>query len=161
MATAKITDNLDTIVSEIDIAVPIERVFKAIADANEVKRRSPQLTAYEMDLRPGGRWHLEMHLPSSYRGVDVIRHDGEVLEVDPPRLLVHTWFANFHKNPRSRSVVRWELTSTPSGTHVKVTHSGLSSEPDAARDYAGGWPGVLAEVKKWVEQQNQARLEHV
>lgn len=155
MATAKLTGNPDTIVSEIDIAAPIERVFKAISDANEVKRRSPQLTAYEMDLRPGGRWFLEMPLPAPYKGVDVIQHDGEVLEVDPPRLLVHTWFANFHQSPKSRSVVRWELTSTPSGTHVKVTHSGLSSEPEAARDYAGGWPGVLAEVKKWAEQQTK------
>ena len=49
------------------------------------------------------------------------------------------------------SIVRWELTPTPKGTHVKVTHSGLASEPQAAKDYSGGWPGVLEELKEFVE----------
>jgi hypothetical protein len=47
--------------------------------------------------------------------------------------------------------VRWELTPTKSGTRVKVTHSSLASEPTACKDYAGGWPGVLADIKKHVE----------
>jgi Activator of Hsp90 ATPase homolog 1-like protein len=48
--------------------------------------------------------------------------------------------------------VRWELTPTESGTHVKVTHSGLADEPAACRGYAGGWPGVLEEIKTHAEK---------
>jgi uncharacterized protein YndB with AHSA1/START domain len=151
MATTTITPDKDSIVSEIDIAAPPERVFKAIADAGEVRRRSPELTAYEMDLRVGGRWYLEMRPPQPYKGFEVIRHEGKILEVDPPRLLVYTWLANFHHDPKMRSVVRWELTPTKSGTHVKLTHSGLVSEQDALKDYSGGWPGVLAEIKEFTE----------
>src|SRR5579864_5401955 len=152
MATAHMTSDQDAIVSEIDIAAPPERVFKALTDAGEVLGRAPVLNAYEMDMRVGGRWHLEMRPAEPYHGFSVIRHEGEVLELDPPRLLVYTWFANFHQDPNHRSIVRWELTPTKSGTHVKVTHSGLSSEPSARKDYAGGWPGVLDDLKKWAEK---------
>jgi uncharacterized protein YndB with AHSA1/START domain len=155
MATAIITPDQDTIISEIDIAAPPDRVFDAIANPETVRRRAPQLDVYEMDLRVGGKWRLEMRVPKPHHGVSVIRHDGEVLEIDPPRLLVFTWFANFHSDPKHRSVVRWELTPTQSGTHVKVTHNGLASEAVARKDYAGGWPGVLSEIKTWAEKQMQ------
>lgn len=152
MAIAVVTPDQDSIVTEIDIAAPPDRVFAAIADAEVVRRRAPYLAVFEMDLRVGGKWRLEMRPPKPHRGVSVILHDGEILEIDRPRLLVYTWFANFHSDPKHRSVVRWDLTATKSGTHVKVTHSGLASEPSASKDYAGGWPGVLTEIKAYAEK---------
>lgn len=152
MAGAVVTSDQDTIICEIDIAAPPERVFAAIADADVVRRRAPYLDLYEMDLRVGGKWRLEMRMPKPHHGVAVVRHDGEILELDRPRLLVYSWFANFHHDPRHRSVVRWELTPIPSGTYVKVTHSGLASEPAALKDYAGGWPGVLEEIRAHAEK---------
>jgi uncharacterized protein YndB with AHSA1/START domain len=151
MAHVIITPDLDSIVSEIDIAAPIERVFSAISDAEEVRRRSPELAAFEMDTRVGGLWFLEVRLQQPYRGFSVIRHEGEILELVPPRLLVYTWFAEFHRYPNMRTIVRWELTPTKTGTHVKLTHSGLASDPAAAKDYAGGWPGVVEKLKNFVE----------
>ena len=152
MATTSVTADQNTIISEIDIAAPADRVFKAICDAETVRRCHPEFDVFEMDLRIGGKWRMELRMPQPHRGVEVIRHDGEVLEIDPPRLLVYTWFANFHKDPKHRSTVRWELTPTKSGTHVKVVHSGLATEPEARADYAGGWPGVLEQIKKFAEQ---------
>lgn len=152
MSKSNVTPDLDQITCEINIAAPPERVFKALADAEEVRRRAPILSAYEMELRVGGRWRLEMRPPQPYHGVEVIVHDGEILEIDPPRLLVYTWTANFHKHSKHKSMVRWELTPTKSGTHVKLTHSGLASEPEAAKEYSGGWPGVLEELKTYVEK---------
>jgi uncharacterized protein YndB with AHSA1/START domain len=151
MAATIVTPDRDTIISEIDIAAPADRVFRGICDAETVRRRSPQLQVFEMDLRVGGKWRLEIQMPKPYHGVSVIKHEGEILEIDPPRLLVYTWFANFHADPNHRSTVRWELTPTKSGTHVKVTHSGLTAEPVAFKDYAGGWPGVLQEIKIFAE----------
>lgn len=153
MLEAVITPNQDSIVVEVDIAAPPDRVFKAISDPEQVRRRSPELNVFEMDTRVGGRWYLELRLPQPYRGVSIIRHEGEILELDPPRLLVYSWLANFHKDPQMQSVVRWELSPTPSGTHVKLTHSGLGTEPESAKDYAGGWPGVLEILKTFVEGQ--------
>ena len=158
MATTFVTPDQDTIVSEVDVAAPADRVFKGISDPETVRRRTPNLDVFEMDLRVGGKWRLDIRMPKPYRGVEVIRHDGEVLEIDPPRLLAYTWFANFHTDPKHGSIVRWELTPTKSGTHVKVTHSGLRAEPEASKDYAGGWPGVLDELRAWAEGQNGASL---
>jgi len=152
MASTIITPDQDAIISEIDIAAPVERVFKALCDPVEVRRRAPELSAYEMDARVGGRWFLEIKMPQSYRGVTTIRHDGEILEFDPPRLLVYTWTGNFHKDPKHVSIVRWELTPTNSGTHVKMTHIGLIAEPEARKEYAGGWPGVLQQLKSFIEE---------
>lgn len=152
MPTAIVSPDHDTIVSEIDIAAPPERVFKALTDAKEVLRRAPELALYEMDPRVGGKWRLEMRPPQPYHSFSVIHHGGEILEFDPPRVLVYTWTANFHTNPEHRSTVRFELTRTKSGTHVKLTHSGLASEPQACKDYAGGWPGVLDDLKKFAEK---------
>lgn len=157
MTDPAITPDQDTIVSEIDIAAPPERILKAICDPAEVRRRSPQIAVYEMDTRVGGKWRLEMHMPQPYHGVTSIHHGGEILEYDPPRLLVYTWTANFHTHPEKRSIVRWELTPTKSGTHVKVTHSGLASEPQARKNYAGGWPGVLEDLKKAIEKEKEEK----
>lgn len=152
MPQTVVTSDGDVIVSEIDIAAPPERVFKAISDPEEIRRRSPELDVFEMDTRVGGQWYFEVSCQGqAYKGFSKIRHEGEILELDPPRLLVYTWFANFHKDPKLRTIVRWELTPTKSGTHLKLTHSGLASEPEMARDYAGGWPGVLEELKKFIE----------
>ncbi len=147
MATTFVTPDQDTIVCEIDITAPADRVFKGICDAETVRRRHPEFEVFEMDLRVGGKWRLDLRMPKPYQGVNVVRHDGELLEIDPPRLLVYSWLANFHDNPKHRSIVRWELTPTKSGTHVKLTHSGLAAEPRACKEYAGGWPGVLQELK--------------
>jgi uncharacterized protein YndB with AHSA1/START domain len=84
-------------------------------------------------------------------GVSEFECHGEILECDPPRLLVYTWIANWHDSPGARTVVRWELTEKGSGTHVRVTHSGLTNLPVARKDYTGGWPEVVEMLKKFVE----------
>lgn len=152
MPTSIVNPEQDTIVTEIDIAAPADRVFAAICDQEIVRRRAPYLDRFEMELHVGGKWCLEIRMPKPHRGVSVVKHEGEVLEIDRPRLLVYSWFANFHSDPKHRSIVRWDLTPTKLGTHVKVTHSGLASEPAACKDYAGGWPGVLEEIRVYAEK---------
>src|SRR5271154_543331 len=84
-------------------------------------------------------------------GVDEFKCHGEITEIDPPRLLVYTWISNWHLDTSRRTNVRWELTATDSGTHVKVTHSGLAEEAAARADYSGGWSGVVNNLKEFVE----------
>ncbi|MGC2193877.1 MAG: SRPBCC domain-containing protein [Terriglobales bacterium] len=74
------------------------------------------------------------------------------MEVDPPRVLAYTWFANFHKDPLHPTLVRWKLTPTKSGAHVKVTHSGLAQLPEACTAYSQGWPGLLEALKTFSEK---------
>lgn len=157
MPTAIITPDLDAIISEIDIAAPPARVFQALTTASELKRwfTSPECPAklWEMDPRPGGLYRYATEKGSVVvNGVNEFECHGEILEFDPPRLLVYTWLANWHDDIARRTVVRWELTPTKTGTHVKVKHSGLAHEVAARKDYSGGWPGVVEMLKKFVEQ---------
>src|SRR5262245_2339866 len=157
--TTNVETGVDVVVAEIDIAAPPPHVFQALTDQAQLfewwgREPSVVLTAFEMDARKGGRWRFECTpAPGADHGAvaeQLTRNQarafeahGEILEYDPPRLLVWTWIANWHEHPSHPTVVRWELTPTKQGTHVRVTHSGLANEPLARKDYGGGWVGVL------------------
>jgi uncharacterized protein YndB with AHSA1/START domain len=111
-----------------------------------------QIEAFALDPRKGGRWRYDSRQSKlNVNGVSKFHCDGEVLEYDPPRVLAYTWIANWHDRPAQRTLVRWELATSRGGTLLRVTHSGLAELPVARKDYSGGWPGVLEDLKKFVE----------
>jgi uncharacterized protein YndB with AHSA1/START domain len=85
-------------------------------------------------------------------GISDFRASGEIVEYDPPRLLAYTWVANWHKQPSLVTSVRWELEPAGDKTRLKVTHSGLTTDPETRKDYIGGWPGVMQYLKNFVER---------
>jgi uncharacterized protein YndB with AHSA1/START domain len=144
-----VTVDQDTIVSEIHIAVHPERVFQALVDPEQVVQWWGQAgiyrcTTFSADLRTGGRWR------SSGVGPDGNNFEvtGEYVEVDPPRLLVHTWVASW--TGEVETTVRWELTPTNEGTLVRVRHSGLAARPELANSYRG-WPRMLGWLQAFLE----------
>jgi uncharacterized protein YndB with AHSA1/START domain len=149
-----ITPDRDAVVSEIEIAAPPDRVFEALVNREQALQwgnsEAFQIMQWEFDARPGGKWRLLSRERSTTREFD---HHGDVVEVDRPRVLAYSWYANWHSDPAHRTLVRWELTPTPGGTHVKLTHSGLAALPDACTGYSQGWPGLLEQVKNFVEQK--------
>jgi uncharacterized protein YndB with AHSA1/START domain len=164
----------DSIVEEIDITAPPTLVFAALTDVRQLaawwgKEPSVHLTLFEMDARPGGRWRYRAspaggvsHGPVGEQllrnGFDAFEAYGEILEYDPPSLLVWSWIANWHERPTHQTVVRWELTATPAGTRVRVTHSGLAGEGIARRDYGHGWAGVLTLLGAHLAGSRETRL---
>jgi len=76
---------------------------------------------------------------------------GEIIEVESPWILAYTWITNCHLDPNMKTVVRWELKPERGGTLVRVTHSGLGPDLEIRKDYGSGWPGVLQEIKKYIE----------
>jgi len=156
MATAIVSTDQDAIVSEINISAPPERVFKALSDASELKRwfSGPECPAkyWQMDARLGGKYGYATEKGSLVvNDVSEFECHGEITEFDPPRVIAYTWFGNWHDDKSARTLVRWELTPNANGTHVKVTHSGLTNLPIARKDYSGGWPGVVEMLKKFAE----------
>ena len=159
MTASKPIPEQDSVVREIEIAAPPQRVFQALTDQRQLftwwgAEPSVDLRKFDMEGRKGGKYYYEcVAKPGSNLGpVAEILHKngassfvckGEVLEYDPPRLLVWSWIANWHEHPEQATTVRWELTPTAKGTRVRVTHSGLRNEPISRKDYGQGWVGVL------------------
>ncbi len=164
MATTAITPDQDAVIGEVFIAAPPARVFQALTDPNQVPRWWGQqgmyrITEWKGDVRPGGKW--------SSVGVgqdgNSFRVDGEYLEVDPPRVLSHTWIKSW--GSKLKTVVRWELESIdvqglhPSGpkragtgTLVKIRHTGFSGAVQDAKDHSQGWTRVLGWMQAFVEK---------
>lgn len=157
MTTTIVTAQQDALTEEIQISAPPERVFRALSDAGELQRwfhggDECPVKSWQMDARVGGQYSYGTQKGSIViNGVNQFECHGEIVECDPPRVLAYTWIANWHDDPQCRTLVRWELTPKHGGTHVKVTHSGLASLPVARKDYAGGWVGVVDQLKKFVE----------
>ena len=157
MPTTFVTPDFDLIVAEIDVAAPPSRVFQALTNPADLMSwfkggDSCPAKFWRMNARKGGAYGYSTRkgdLPVN--GVDELDCRGEILEFDPPWLLVYTWVANWHLDKQKSTVVRWELTVSPSGTHVKVTHSGLAFDSKSREDYRGGWPGVLGNLKQFLE----------
>jgi len=164
MATATITPDQNAVIVEIVIAAPPARVFQAISDPTQLPKWWGQSDLYQvtkstMDVRPGGKWR------SDGVGADgkSFYVEGEYLELDPPRLLVHTWISSY--SGTLKTVVRWELEPTDihglhssgpkkagTGTLVRVRQEGFAGVPAQAVSHKDGWKRVLGWLEGFVEK---------
>ena len=164
MATATITPDQNAVIAEIFIAAPPSRVFQAISDPSQLPKWWGQsdlyhITKSSMDVRPGGKWR------SDGVGADgkSFYVEGEYLEVDPPRLLVHTWIGSY-SGPQ-KTVVRWELEphsvhglhpngpkKAGTGTLVRVRQEGFAGNVESATGHGDGWKRVLGWLEAFVER---------
>lgn len=128
---------------------PIERVW---AYLTEPEKRKMWIAAGDMELRKGGKTHLFFQHkniakpgtqpPEQFRKMHTEGHvmDGEVLAIDPPRLLAMTW--------GEHSEVTFELTPQSSGdVLLTVTHRKLTLGD--MKNVMPGWHahlGILADL---------------
>ena len=157
-AKAMVTPDQDAVIAEIEIYAPPSRVFEALTNSEQLMRwftdENCPVKYWKMDARLGGSYRYSTEKGNfAVNGVSEFECHGEITEIDPPRLLVYTWYGNWHLDAALKTVVRWELTPTSSGTYVKVAHSGLAKDAEARKDYSGGWIGVVENLKKFAEVQ--------
>lgn len=139
----------DTIVQEITIQAAAVRVFDALANPGErvqwwsVPGRF-QTMHVESDLRPGGRWMMKGTREDG--GPFTIK--GTYIKVERPALLEFTWLPDWQPDA-TETTVRVEFTEIGGATHVRLTHSGLTTE--SSRASHRGWPQILALLKGFVE----------
>jgi uncharacterized protein YndB with AHSA1/START domain len=150
----------DSVVTEIEISAPPERVFAALTNASDLNRWwiSPicERTVWEIDARDGGDWNFWTTPASeSINGVTEFKCRGKILEFKPPYRLVYSWIANWNDTPEAVTVVQFDLTRTSSGTRLQVTHFGLSNQNTARELYRNGWPGVIARLKNFAETDDE------
>jgi len=112
------------IVASVEIAAPPERVFHALASKEIVEwwAREGVFDTREWagDVRVGGRWRTT---GIAYGAPYAI--EGEFLEVDPPRKLVHTW--QRIGSPATPTMVTYILEPIEGGTRLLLRHTGFAS----------------------------------
>jgi uncharacterized protein YndB with AHSA1/START domain len=126
----------------VEIAAPVERVWQEITRTNT--RCRPMFgTILVTELRPGASLR--------YRSMDG-KHTfvaGEVVEIDPPRKLVHTFvFPNLSDAP---TLVTWTLEPAGAGTRVVVTHARFDGETKTFKAVHTSWPKILGLYKHVIE----------
>ncbi len=131
-------------VYEIYIRTTPERLWEAITDP-EIRAKYNFGAGVSSDWQPGSR--LEMGGP----GAPGPLGEGEVLEVDPPRRLVHTMTALWSDEVKAEgaSRVTWEIEQVRDSCRLTVVHDQLRE--GANEQLYGGWPMILSGLKTWLE----------
>ncbi len=140
----------DTIVQEITIAGPAERVFEALTNPSQLvawwrAEGRFETTHMECDLRPGGKWAMR----GTGMGGKPFQIRGEYRQIERPSLLVYTWLPDW-QGDMTESLVRFDLEEKDGRTTVRLTHSGLATENSRASHR--GWPQILACLQGYVER---------
>lgn len=131
-------------VFEIYIRTTPERLWEAITDPG-IRAKYHFGTATHSTWAPGAG--IEVTSPKA----PVPLGDGEVLEADPPRRLVHTLRALWSDEVKDEgfSRVTWEIEPVGDSCRLLLTHDHLRE--DAPSQIYGGWPMVLSGLKTWLE----------
>jgi uncharacterized protein YndB with AHSA1/START domain len=80
--------------------------------------------------------------------------DTEIIEMDPPRRLVHGWSPLYDPElaDEEESRVTWEIEPQKGGyTKLTLVHDRLEGAPRTAASVAGGWMLVLSALKTLLE----------
>ena len=131
-------------VFEIYIRTTPARLWEAITDP-EIRAKYNFGVGVHSDWKPGSR--LEMSSPRAGAPLG----EGEVLEAEPPRRLVHTLTALWGEDVRGegQSRVTWEIEPIGDSCRLTVVHDLLR---EGANDQLyGGWPMILSGLKTWLE----------
>jgi uncharacterized protein YndB with AHSA1/START domain len=138
-AVADVSEGL--ILASVEIAVPPERVFRALA-SEELARwwgsaDTYRVTKWTGDVRVGGAWRSE-GVGADGKPFSV---EGEFLEVDPPRKLVHTWRADWDGG--ALTTITYRLQPSATGTRLTLRHDGFAGRPESCEGHSQGWERVL------------------
>ncbi len=131
-------------VYEIYIRTTPERLWEAITDP-EIRSK------YSFGARVDSDWTSGSRLELSAANGTRLLSEGEILEIDPPRRLVHTMVALWSDDVRSEgaSRVSWDIEPVEDSCRLTVTHDELPEGANA--EIYGGWPMILSGLKTWLE----------
>ena len=136
-AVADLAEGL--ILASVEVVAAPERVFQALAskEITEWWVRPGVFDTREWtgDVRAGGRWRAS----GTTRGEPYVQ-EGEFLEVESPRWLVHTW--ERAGKPDVASTVTYLVEPIDGRTRVTLRHLGFASR-DMCSAFAIGWETSL------------------
>lgn len=141
---------MDTpIIVQYKINAPIDKVWKALTDKNEMKTWYFDI----QDFKPEVGVVFNFYEPG---GENKYHHQGEILEFIPNRKLKHTW--SYPDFSDQKTTVTWELQSENDETLVTLIHEGIDCFKDLGEGFSrvsftGGWNAILGHsLKEYLEK---------
>lgn len=126
------------------LPAPVDRVFAAWTDAQTLRQfitpGNPGHADVECDVRVGGKFRIDMH------GKDgkIFHHEGEYLEVLPPKRLKFTWISAA-TNQRA-TVVTIDFKPLGEKTEITLVHESLDSMKNV-EGHTTGWTAILEQLE--------------
>ncbi len=127
---------------------PVERVWKAITDKDEMKQWYFDIAEFEPEVG------FEFKFTAGNEGRKYV-HLGKITEVIPKKKLSYSWR---YEGYEGNSFVTFELFAGGDTTRLKLTHEGLKTfpmnNPDfAAESFAEGWSYIIGtSLKDFMEK---------
>ena len=141
--------NYEPFVIERTYNVPIEKVWKAITDKDQMKQWYFDLAEFKPEVG------FEFQFWGGKDEVKKYLHLCKIIEVIPEKKLSHTWRYDGYEGD---TVVTFELFGEGNKTRLRLTHVGLetlpASNPDFAKqNFAQGWTHITSiSLKEYVEK---------
>jgi uncharacterized protein YndB with AHSA1/START domain len=136
---------------EVVLDAPIERVWKAITDKNDMKQWYFDLVDFKAE--PG----FEFQFEGGPDPKEPYVHLCKVVESIPNKKLSYSWkYAGYPGN----SLVTFELSEEGTKTKLRLTHTGLETFPADNKDFArenfvGGWNQLIGvSIKDYLGKEN-------
>ncbi len=120
-----------------------EKCWKAITNP-EFSRQYWGGHANISDWKEGSRWQHE-----DTNSGNAVRVAGKVLESNPPKRLVISWFSP--DNEADVSEVIFTIEPVQNLVRLDVTHHKFTPDSAMAGAVANGWPAVLCSLKTYLE----------
>ena len=142
-AVADLADGF--ILATVEVAAPLDRAFEAMVSEDItrwwVRPGVFDTREWSADLRPGAGWRA-----SGVGGGKPYTLEGEFVEVDRPRSLVHTWRPAGAPAAAS-TTVSYLLEPAGNGTRVTLRHSGFVSRETCLATCIG-WETSFEELSR-------------
>jgi len=150
-AVADLAEGL--VLATVEVPAPSERVFDALA-SEEVTRWWVRPGVFDTrewrgDVRPGRRWRAS----GIARGNPYVL-EGEFIEVEAPRMLVHTWHPG--GEPAAATTVTYMLEPIDGGTRVTLRQSKFASRGTCLATCIG-WETSFDELSRLLSRDSRDR----
>ncbi|MDH6254342.1 uncharacterized protein YndB with AHSA1/START domain [Chryseobacterium sp. H1D6B] len=132
------------IIVQYRINAPLEKVWKALTDKNDMRSWYFDISDFELET---GR-QFNFYEPGNEKKY---HHQGRILEIIPGQKLKYSW--TYPELSSEKTFVTWELQPEGGGTLVTLIHDDIDSFKDLGegflRDsFRKGWNAIIGESLK-------------